>query len=87
MLLDANMRVFTNNKSTLSLESWSTTNFPLQIPTWQKSGINEGVLEGWCVVWFSTFHRKTLYIAKFDVDTSTLSCKDWKELERIQTQR
>jgi len=31
MLLNANIRVFTNNKRTLSLELWSTTSFPSKL--------------------------------------------------------
>lgn len=58
---------------------------PLQIPMWQKSGTNEGFFRR--MVWFSTFYGKISCIAKFAVDTSTPSCKDWKESERIQTQR
>lgn len=59
MLLHANMRGFTHNR-TLSLESWSTTISLLQIPTWKKSGINGvGFLkDGVVAAWFSTFQRK-----------------------------
>lgn len=39
------------------------------------------------MVWFSNFHRKISYTSKFDVDTSTPSCEDWKESEKIHTQR
>lgn len=34
------------------------------------------------MVWFSNFHRKISYTSKFDVDTSTPSCEDWKESEK-----
>lgn len=85
MLLDANIRVFTNNKRTLSLESWSTTSFPSKFPC-GKSQVSMSFFGG-RMVWFSTFYRKNSCIATFSVDTSTPSCEDWKDSERIHTQR
>lgn len=81
--LDANS-TSTNNKRTVSVESGSTTNFPILNSRVAKVWHQWGFLEGWCGV-ISYFIWKISYILKCGIETTTPWDEDWKESQRLQT--